>query len=87
MKEREVFSIRPFNLRGEARAGVSVVVEVVSLGEEEDEVFVTVEVEEAVSLRRMEEEPSVSELVLESSVARRTSARAHIRPERVLNSL
>ena len=47
----------------------------------------TEEVVELVSLRRVEEEPSVSELVVESSVARRTSARAHIRPERVLNSL
>ena len=37
----------------------------------------TEEVVEVVSLRRVEEEPSVSELVLESSVARRTSARAH----------
>ena len=55
----------------------------VSLGGGEEEVFVTVEVVEVVSLRRMEEEPSVSELVVESSVARRTSACAHIRPERV----
>ena len=62
-------------------------VEVVSLGGGEEEVFVTVEVVEVVSLRRMEEEPSVSELVVESSVARRTSTCAHIRPERVLNSL
>ena len=59
----------------------------VSLGGGEEEVFVTEEVVELVSLRRVEEEPSVSELVVESSVARRTSARAHIRPERVLNSL
>ena len=63
------------------------VVEVASLEKEEEEVFVTVDVVEVVSLRRMEEEPSVSELVVESSVARRTWACAHIRPERVLNSL
>ena len=63
------------------------VVEVVSIEKEEEEVFVTVDVVEVVSLRRMEEEPSVSELVVESSVARRTSARAHIRPERVLPPL
>ena len=59
----------------------------VSLGEEEEEVFVTEEVVEIVSLRRVEEEPSVSELVLESSVARRTSARAHQTEARITPSV
>ena len=47
----------------------------------------TVEVVELVSLRRVEEEPSVSELVVESSVARRTSARAHQTGARITPSV
>ena len=47
----------------------------------------TVEVVEVVSLRRVEEEPSVSELGVESSVARRTSARAHQTEARITPSV